>query len=385
MTNLSPINQFRKLYYEEDLEIVQTKKENDVSRVEFSDGTEVIGVEGSDEEFASVVSNLVRTVQDGDTYYIDIRDTPVSSKDGFQNNLNKFEVSTEDIKTAKRRINNQSSDLPKELDFRFVFDACLESDFEDELLIKVIDNYADAMVLLKHREKDMKKTYTRSILGQPALRNNVTIQYKQEFDEIFENYLFQYPPLEAGKIYREEFQHDMGFLLERVNKINELENEEWASLVNRNNMPSEDLAIERLLRAYGKRYEILRDILRSYAYLLKRDSNDNVDLNSTRRVIEYLDRKGYSFIQNVIIPEFRNGISHESMQMEDGTLEIYEDRIRAEEPEKELSTHEVADNLLKLFELFYAVIYSYSIKEEEFLFNIFSSEEFKYYVAENYV
>jgi hypothetical protein len=140
-----------------------------------------------------------------------------------------------------------------------------------------------------------------------------------------------------------------------------------------------------LLRAYGKRYEILRDILRSYAYLLKRDSNDDIDLNSTRRVINYLDRKGYSFIQNVIIPEFRNGISHESMQMEDGTLEIYEDRIRAEEPERKLSTQEVAENLNKFFELFFGVIYSYSIKEEEFLFNVFSSDEFKYYVAENYV
>jgi plasmid maintenance system antidote protein VapI len=249
----------------------------------------------------------------------------------------------------------------------------------------VIENYADAMVLLKYREEDMKKTYTRSILGKPALRTEVTVQYKQEFDKIFEDYLFQYPPLEAGKIYREEFHHDMGFLLERVNKINELENEEWASLVNSNNMPSEDLAIERLLRAYGKRYEILRDILRSYAYLLKRDSNDDVDLNSTRRVINYLDTKGYSFIQNVIIPEFRNGISHESMQMEDGTLEIYEDRIRAEEPERKLSTQEVAENLNKFFELFFGVIYSYSIKEEEFLFNVFSSDEFKYYIGENYV
>jgi len=385
MTSLSPINQFRKLYYEEDLEIVQIREENDVSVVEFSDGDEALEVEGSDEEFSSVISNLVKTVRDGDTCYIDIRDTPVSSKDTFQNNINKFDVSTEDIEAAKRRIDNQNSGLPEELDFRYVLDACLESDFEDESLTKVIENYADAMVLLKYREQDMKKTYTRSILGKPALRTDVTIRYKQEFDKIFEDYLFQYPPLEAGKIYRKEFHHDMGFLLERVNKINELENEEWASLVNSNNMPSEDLAIERLLRAYGKRYEILRDVLRSYAYLLKRDSNDDVDLNSTRRVTNYLDRKGYSFIQNVIIPEFRNGISHESMQMEDGKLEIYEDRIRAEEPERELSTQEVAENLNKFFELFFAVVYSYSIKEEEFLFNIFSSDEFKYYVAESYV
>lgn len=384
MAKLSPINQFRKLYYEEGLEIVQIREENDVSIVEFFDGVEVIEVEGSDEEFSSAVSNLVRTVRDGDTCYINIRDTPVPSKDTFQNTLNKFDATAEDIETAKNRINNQNSYLPEELDFRYVLDTCLESDFEDESLTKVIENYADAMVLLKYRKKDLKKTYAHSILNQPALRTDVTIHYKQEFDKIFEDYLFKYPPLEAAKIYREEFQHDMGFLLDRINKINELEDEEWASLVNHNNMPSDDLAIERLLRAYGKRYEILRDILRSYAYLLKRNSNDDVDLNSTRRVINYLDRKGYSFIQNIIISEFRNGISHESMQMEDGTLEIYEDRIRAEEPEWELSTQEVADNLNKFFELFYAVIYSYSIREEEFLFNVFSSDEFKYYVAENY-
>lgn len=385
MTNLSPINRFRKLYYEENLEIVDARQNKGVSIVEFSAGDEIIVVESSDDGFSSVVSNLVKTVRNGEKCYIDVRDTLASSKDKFQNNLNKFDVSTEDIEDAKRRINNQTSEIPEKLDFRYALDACLESNFDDPYLIGIIENYADAMVLLKYRKIDLEKPYKSSILRQPGLRTDVVMRYKQKFDKIFENYLFQYSPLEAGRIYREEFYHDMGFLLQRLNKITEIENKEWDSLAESNSSLSEDLAIERVLRSYAKRYEILRDILRDYAYLLKRDNGDDVDLNSTKRVINYLDRKGYSFIQDVIIPEFRNGISHESTQIKDGTLQIYEERIRAEEPERELSAPEAADNFNKFAELFHSVVASYSIKEEELLFKIFSSEEFRYHVAENYI
>jgi hypothetical protein len=385
MTNLSPLNRFRTLYYEKNLRIVDVRQNNDHSLVEFSDGDETIVVESSDEEFVSVVSQLVRTVRDGEKCYIDVRDTPISNKEEFQSNLKKFNVSANDIEQAKKRINNQTSELPEELDFRYAIDACLESDFDDPYLTGIIENYADAMVLLKHRKRDLANPQNHSILRQAGIRTDVVMQYKQKFDDIFESYLFQYSPLEAGRIYREEFYHDMGFLLERLNNINEFENKEWNSLVESDSTLSEDLTIDRILRSYAKRYEILRDVLRDYAYLLKKDSNDDVDLNSTTKVIRYMDERGYSFIQNVIIPEFRNGISHESMRMEDGILQIYEERIKAKEPKRELPAPEVADNFNKFYELFQSVIFSYSVKEEELFFNIFSSEEFKHYVARNYI
>lgn len=177
----------------------------------------------------------------------------------------------------------------------------------------------------------------------------------------------------------------MGFLLERLNKKAEFENTELESYVEAHDSLDEDLAIERLLRSYATRYEILRDVLRDYAYLLKEDNGDSdVDLNSTRSVINYLDKKGYSFIDDVLIPEFRNGISHESMQINDGYLKIYEERSKRQDPKWELSAPEVADRFNRFMEVFKAMITSYSIKEEDLLFEIFTSKEFQYYVAENY-
>jgi len=385
MTELSPINRFRKLYYEDDMKVVKVCRERESHQVEFSNDDETIVIDSSDDEFMSLVSNLVRTIRGGEEYYIDIRDTPVGNEERFQTNLNIFNVSKKDIKEAKRRINTGSSDLPESLDFRYTFDACLDSDFDDPDLVGVIENYADALVILKQRGSDLTQRYKKSIKNELALRTNVVAQYIMNFDEILENHLFSHPPLEAGRIYREEFYHDMGFLLERLNKKAEFENIELKSYVESHDSLDEDLAIERLLRSYATRYEILRDVLRDYAYLLKKDDGDpDVNLNSTRSVVSYLDKKGYSFIDDVLITEFRNGVSHESMQINDGHLKIYENRSKRQDPTWELSAPEVADRFNKFLELFKAMIASYSIKEEEFLFKIFSSRDFKYTVAENY-
>lgn len=383
MTELSPINRFKRLYYEEDMKVVDVGREP--HRVELSDGDERIILNSSDDNFKSLVSNLVKIIRRGDEYYIDIRDTQVGNKDRFQSNLNKFNISKEDIEKAKQRINTESSNLPEDLDFRYAFDACLDLDFDDPYLLGVIENYADALVVLKQRKVDLVEPYKESIKNEPALRTNVVARYINAFDEILENHLFSYPPLEAGRIYREEFYHDMGFLLERLNKKAEFENTELESYVEAHDSLDEDLAIERLLRSYATRYEILRDVLRDYAYLLKEDNGDSdVDLNSTRSVINYLDKKGYSFIDDVLIPEFRNGISHESIQINDEYLKIYEKRSKRQDPKWELSAPEVADRFHRFMEVFKAMITSYSIKEEDLLFEIFTSKEFQYYVAENY-
>jgi hypothetical protein len=385
MTELSPINRFRKLYYEKNMRIVDISRERDLYQIEFSDGGDTIIIKSSDDEFSSLVSNLVRTTRGAEEHYIDIRDTQVGDNEIFQSNLEKFNISKQDVEKAKKRINTDSSDLPEDLDFRDVLDACLDSDFDDPYLVGVIENYAAALVVLRQRKANLVRVNKESIKNEPALRTNYVARYIKAFDQILENHLFSYPPLEAGRIYREEFHHDMGFLLERLNKKAEFENTELRSYVKSHNSLDEDLAIERLLRSYATRYEILRDVLRDYAYLLKKDDNDpDVELNSTRSVINYLTKKGYSFIDEVLISEFRNGISHESMQISDGYLKIYEKRSKKNDPKWVLSAPEVAVQFNKFIEVFNAIIASYSIKEEEFLFKFISSDEFKYHAAENY-
>lgn len=374
--------EFKRLYYEEGLRVKAVEYEEDYAEVLFQDNGNRIKLKGNSDEFLKLTSYLVKTVRAGEEFYIDVRDVPAGNVETFESTLRKFQVDgTESIERAVERINNQESNLPESLDYREAFDAALECNFDNSYLKGIIEDYIDAIVLLKLRSDDLKKTFEKSLGKRIDFDSDRFNSYKSGFDQMFTEGLFQYPPLERYRIFRRELITDMEFLVNRMNSFQEFENKEWQALIQSDESINPDFTIEKVLRAYAKRYEVLRDVLRDYAYLLSDEDEPNLD--SMRNVVNLLKQEGYWFIDEVLVHDFRNGISHESIEIQGDMLYVYKNR-REEEVERILDIHDIIFHFNKLRELYNALMFSYFVKEEELFYNLLISDEFKYHIAENY-
>lgn len=379
---MSEKSEFKRLYYETDLKVKSVEVGENNAKIVFEDSDDSIELVGDSTEFLELASHLVKTVRGGEEVYIDVSDVPAGDVETFERTVEKFQVDgTEPVDRAMERINNQKSDLPESLDYRVAFDAALECDFGNEYLKGIIENYIDAAVLLKYRREDLKRTFQNSFEGRIDFDSDRFTSYKSEFDQMFEESLYQYPPLEMYRIYRQEIVTDMEFLLERIMSFGEFENKEWRALVQADEPLEPDLTIEKVLRAYAKRYEILRDVLRDYAYLLTEENEP--DLNSMRNVVRLLKSEGYWFIDEALVHDFRNGITHESIEVQKDMLYVYGSRNK-EDIKRTLDIHEVVEHFNKLRELLTALMFSYLVKEEELFYDLLRSDTFKYHIAENY-
>lgn len=375
-------NEFKRLYYERGLKVTTVEVGEDNATIVFEDSGDSIELTGESDEFLEVVSYLVKTVREDGEIYIDVRDVPAGDVETFESTLAKFQVDgTESVEGAIERINSQESDLPEKLDYRAGFDAALECDFENKYLKGIIENYIDAAVLLKYRRNDLKKTFRNSLGERIDFNSDRFTSYKSEFDDMFEVSLYQYPPIERYRIYRQDLVTDMEFLLERIMSFGEFENKEWRALIQADEQLEPDLTIEKVLRAYTKRYEMLRDILRDYAYLLTEENDP--DLNSMRNVVRLLKSEGYWFIDEVLVHDLRNGVAHESIEIQNDMLYVYTNRDK-EDIRRSFNIHDIIMNFNNLRELLTALMFSYLVKEEELFYDLLRSDMFKYYIAENY-
>jgi hypothetical protein len=384
------LQQAKKFLYEENLDIEESKvtlknedEPHQEAEVIFQTEEGEKKVSGTQDDFISFCFGLDKVIRDGERKLAEI-DTDDASR--YYENMDLFIDSSDNPgKEAHKRLIKGESNLKKELNLRKALDATIEENFEQEDLISIAENFHDAKVLavlnlqdLEEHKQKLKETQVKDVSRYETLLN--------EAGSIFQDEILTKPPLKAYETFRKTCNADIEFLLKRLGKEINRRGKEWEALFEKTGGKMDgETGMSRILDEYAMLYEIIQDVLRDYASML-RDNPDEVDLNNEKEVIRFLKRQGYNQLVGTIISQFRHGPNHQSIEIdnEEGLVRVYEERSYSSKVLEEYTYEKVNEKYRKFRDLSLALLFSYTIMEEVMVFRSLDSFDFKLAIIENY-
>ncbi|MBI2971840.1 MAG: hypothetical protein HYY37_05465 [Candidatus Aenigmarchaeota archaeon] len=335
----------------------------------------------SEDDFFVLASSLQTTVRNGIKKLVEIKNT----NKYYENVEFLLPKSNNEIQIAIKEITEGKFQVSKDFILKKAIYDVLDGNFSGQNATTIIKNYNYVLaneILLLNSLNQFLELFKRN--------NPRSVQRFTDFMDttwkLFQSTLFQQPPLEAARIYRQYSNLDLDGIATALRRQELSWRAKWNALSDGGKRPIDgQIAAKQMVDDYADMFEISKKILRGLARLNAHYSGNEINMESFEDIDKELKSSGYNKLVASVDRALRNAGSHWEVDYEEkGFVKIIDTRGKKPKLIKSISYNDLMDKTRTLRDLTFGLFFGLTFAESLLIFRALDSPDLKFTLIENY-